>query len=179
MRRYIGMALAAGLVVAACATNAFAQTETQRPRAGELHGLFQVGGTTGAEASAPQRPKLAVGADFGEAINHHVEVYLAGGWQEEVPQGLRDTFHLTSGIKLIFGEAVRPYALVGGGVMHLRLPEMINVEGKNKFLGEVGAGLAFPVGTGGYIDVGYRYFKPYNFAGFTPNGLFVGLGFRY
>jgi len=179
MRRYFETALGVGLLVAVCAANAHAQTEGKRPMVGEIHGLFQVGATTGAEANAPQRPKLAVGADFGEVVNQHIEVYLAGGWQEEVPQGLRDTFRLTSGIKLMFGESFRPYVLMGGGVMHLRLPELLELEGQNKFLAEAGAGLGIPVGTIGYIDIGYRYLKPYNFAGFTPNGLFVGLGFRY
>jgi len=179
MRRYIGMTAGVGLLIAACATHAFAQTEGKRSTAGELHGVFQIGATTGAEAQDPQRPKLAVGGDFGELVNQHVEVYLAGGWLEEVPAGLRDTFHLTSGIKLLVGESFRPYVLLGAGAMHIRLPEMLDIDGKNKFLGEVGAGLAIPVGTAGYIDIGYRYFKPYNFAGFTPNGLFVGFGFRY
>jgi hypothetical protein len=180
MRRYIEMAVGAGLLVAACATNAFAQAEERRSMAGEIHGVFQIGATTGSEAPAPQRAKLAVGADFGEVINRHVEVYLGGGWQEEVPAGLRDTFRLTSGVKLIlFGESFRPYILMGAGVMHIRLPEMLNLEGQSKFLGEVGAGFAMPVGTIGYIDIGYRYFKPYNFAGFTPSGVFAGFGFRY
>ena len=161
--------------MAVCATNAFAQTN------GELHGLFQVGATTGEEAAQdPQQPKLALGAEFGQVMNRYVEVYLAGGWQEEVPQRLRDTIHFTSGVKLLLSDTfVRPYVLAGAGVMHFRLPEALDLDGKNKFLAEVGAGLAFPVGTQGYIDVGYRYFKPYNYSGFTPNGVFAGFGFRY
>ena len=179
MRRYIEMAVGVGLLVAACATNAFAQAEERTSRAGEIHGLFQVGATTGSEAADTQSAKLAIGADFGEAINRHVVVYLAGGWQEEVPEGLRDAFRITSGVKLMFGETFRPYILMGAGAMHIRLPELLDLEGQSKFLGEVGAGLAIPVGTIGYIDISYRYFKPYNFAGFTPSGVFAGFGFRY
>ena len=111
------------------------------------YGLFQVGVTTGAEtAQDPQQPKLAVGADFGHAINRNVEIYLAGGWQEEVPPALRDTYHFTSGIKLMLTRDtfVRPYLLAGAGMMHFRLPEFF--DGKNRFLTEVGAGVAFPVG---------------------------------
>ena len=179
MGRYFGMAVGVALLVSAHATNAFAQAEGKGPRAGEIHGLLQLGATTGAEAPAPQRPKLAVGVDFGQVINQHLEIYLAGGWQEEAPAAVRDTLRLTTGVKLMFGEAVRPYILAGGGVMRLRLPEALDLEGRSKFLAEAGAGLGFPVGTQGYLDVGYRYFKPYNFSGFTPNGLFIGFGFRY
>ena len=169
--------VAVGLTMAACATNAFAQANWKN------YGLFQIGGTTGEYAAQdPQQPKLALGANFGEALNRHVEIYLAGGWQQEVPAGLRDTFHITSGVKfMLTGDTVvRPYVLVGAGMMHFRMPELLDLDGKNRFLAEVGAGVAFPVGARGYIDVGYRYFKPYDGPpNFTPNGVFAGFGFRY
>jgi len=181
MKRF-GVAVAV-VTMTAGATNAFAQTD------GKMHGLFQVGVTTGAEtASDPQRPKLALGADFGQAISRYVEIYVAGGWQEEVPPGLRDTTHLTSGVKLMFlgDTTVRPYVLAGAGLMHFRwkMPiDAIEAPSKNKFLGVVGGGVAFAVGSHGYIDVGYRYFMPYNTADiapdFTPNGVFAGFGFQY
>ena len=80
-----------------------------------------------------QRAKLAVGADFGEAINRHVEVYLAGGWQEEVPEGLKGHVppHQRRQAEL-FGESFRPYILMGAGVMHIRLPEMLDLEGQSQ-----------------------------------------------
>ena len=173
--------MACGVVVAAamavCATSAFAQSDLRS------YGLFQVGATTGeyATAQVSQQPKLAIGADFGEALNRHVEIYLAGAWQEEVQAGLRDTFRLTSGVKIMLTRDtyVRPYLMAGGGVMHFRLPEALQLDGTNKFLTEFGGGVAFPVGTQGYIDIGYRYFKPYNAPDFTPNGVFAGFGFRY
>ena len=168
--------VAVAMTMAACATNAFAQIERKN------YGLFQIGATTGAYAAEndPQRPKLALGADFGEAVHRHVDIYLAGGWQEEVPAGFKDTYHFTSGVKLILSRdtVVRPYLLAGIGMMHFRLPEP--VDGKNRFLTAVGAGVAFPVGPQGYIDVVYRYFKPYDGPpDFTPNGVFAGFGFRY
>jgi opacity protein-like surface antigen len=171
---FCGVAVA--VTMAACATNAFAQTDWKN------YGLFQVGATTGAYAAAqdPQQPKLTLGADFGQAINRHVEIYLAGGWQDEVPAGFRDTFHFTSGVRLmpLRHTFVRPYVSAGAGMMHFRLPKPI--DGKNRFLAEVGAGVAFQVGRQGYIDVGYHYFKPYEGPrDFTPNGVFAGFGFRY
>ena len=178
MRRVI-CGVAVGLAMSVFTTNAFAQAEGKSRRDGELYGLVQVGVTTG-DASDPSEPKLAFGADFGEAISQHVDVYLAGGWQEEVTAGLRDTLHLTGGVKLVLSRGtIRPYVLAGAGVMRFRAPEGAPLDDKNKFLGEVGAGLAFPVGTNGYVDVGYRYMKPYNFPDFTPNGVFAGFGFRY
>ena len=178
MRRVL-CGVAAGLMMSVFTTNAFAQAEGKSRRDGELYGLLQVGVTTG-DASDPSEPKLALGADFGEAINQRVDVYLSGGWQEEVLPGLRDTLHLTSGVKFMLSRGtVRPYLLAGAGVMRFRVTEGAPISDKNKFLGEVGAGLAFPVGTNGYVDVAYRYYKPYNFPDFTPNGVFAGFGFRY
>ena len=167
--------VAVAVTMAACATNAFAQTDWKN------YGLFQIGATTGVYAAQdPQQPKLAVGADFGQAVHRNVEIYLTGGWQDEVPAGFRDTFHFTSGVRLSSARDtfVRPYVLAGAGMMHFRLPEPL--DGKNRFLTEVGAGVAFAVGAQGYIDVGYRYLKPYQGPrDFTPNGVFAGFGFRY
>lgn len=169
------------VTMAAAAPNAFAQMDWK------TYGLFQVGVTTGA-AQDPRQAKLAIGADFGQVMNRWVDVYLSGGWQEEAPVGVRDTGRFTGGVKLMLTDTfVRPYVLAGVGVMHFRplqsrlqLPEALDVDGKNKFLGEVGAGLAFPVGSHGYIDAGYRYFNPYNGpADFAPHGVFAGFGFRY
>ncbi len=109
-----------------------------------------------------------------------MEIYLAGGWMEEVPPALRDAYHFTSGIKLMVlrDTFLRPYLRAGAGMMHFRLPEFF--DGENRFLTEVGAGIAFPVGAAGYIDVGYRYFQPYQGpTDFTPNGVFAGFGIRY
>jgi hypothetical protein len=95
---------------------------------GEIHGMFQVRRDDRAEANAPLRPKLAVGADFGEVVTS-TRGHLAGGWQEEVPQGAQGYVSASSsGIKLMFGESFRPYVLMGGGVMHLRLPELLELE---------------------------------------------------
>lgn len=188
---FCGVAL--GVMMAACATNAFAQTDgtTEFRGAGEVvhYGLFQVGATTEDTPRAlfqagatTEKPLLAVGVDFGQAINRHVEIYLAGGWQEAVPTAafIRDTIHFTSGVKLMLTETVvRPYVLAGAGLMHFRPSEALHVDGTDKFLGELGAGVAFPVGAQGYIDVGYHYFQPYHVPGFTPNGVFAGFGFRY
>ena len=168
--------VAVGLTMAACATNAFAQTDSKN------YGLFQVGATTG-QYPATQDPQLrrpAIGAEFGQVINRNLEIYLAGGWMEEVPATFQDSYHFTSGIRLMLTRDtfVRPYILTGAGMMHLRLPEFL--PGENRFLTEVGAGVAFPVGARGYIDVGYRYFKPYlGPTEFTPNGVFAGFGIRY
>ncbi len=94
-------------------------------------------------------------------MNRYVDICLAGGWQEEVPAGFRHTYHFTSGVKLVLlrDTVVQPYVLGGVGMMHFRVPEPLN--GKNRFLTEVGAGVAFRVGAQGYIDVGYRYLTPY------------------
>jgi len=170
-------ALAVGMVVA-LTTNAFAQEQGAREHR-ESYGLFQVGATTGVEAGA-DHPLLTVGATFGQRINQLLDIYAMGGWQEEAPPGGRDTLQLTSGLKLMLwrNNVVRPYVVAGAGVMHFRMPEFFH--GENRFLTEVGAGVAFPVGAAGYIDVGYRYFKPYHGAtDFTPNGVFAGFGIRY
>lgn len=170
--------VAVAVTMAAGATNAYAQSDWKN------YGLFQIGATTGAYAAEKdsQKPKLALGADFGEAMNRYVDIYLAGGWQEEVPEGFRHTYHFTSGIKLMLlrDTVVQPYVRAGLGMMHFRFPEALDLDGKNRFLTEVGAGVAFRVGARGYIDVGYRYLKPYDGPpDFTPNGVFAGFGFRY
>jgi opacity protein-like surface antigen len=163
--------VAVAVTMAACATNAFAQTDGAQTD-GKNYALFQVGATNG--------ENLALGADFAQVINRFVDVYVVSGWQDEAPAGFRDTLHVTGGVKLVLLRSfVRPYILAGAGGMHFRQLKDVD-DDKDFFLGEVGAGLAFPVGSQGHIDVGYRYFAPYNGpSGFTPHGVFAGFGLRY
>ena len=135
---------------------------------GRSYGVLQ-GGVTSSN-------KAAGGIEVGQNLGRNLQVYVAGGWLQNV-QGWSAS-HVSSGVKLMLPTVrARPYVLGGLGAIQFRNKPLDSV---NQFLAEAGAGVAFAVGRQGYIDLGYRYMQPYEVAKNLSTGrMYAAFGFRY
>ncbi|PWT91211.1 MAG: hypothetical protein C5B54_05760 [Acidobacteria bacterium] len=164
-----------------------AQTESVAPSLGN-YGAVQVGWFN---------KQAAVGVELGQRLTSYVGMYLSTNWQQDAPSQFASAVNLTTGVKVglpIGSSVVRPYVLGGLGIVHFRPyapedgPVGVPVEGVNRFLTEIGGGVAFGVGRNGYVDLGYKFVKPYDGTSLPPqesrmafktNAIVAAFGFRY